>query len=659
MTSEIIRIHFTDNTTQIILGTEIDLENTDKPTLVFTSTTAIKSIYWEYPRHQSNERSFFWLCHTLVARLEFTGTLTFHHIEDLHQKTWFYPRDRLGAIVSPIQIEEHYGVRLDGIHTGGIAERAGLGIGDILITWNGEQITEFHRPWKFFAGTYTTVHLQVLKNHALQNIEVVCNPPLDTEAIVERIRNTFGLTTISTGAFTKTAPTTSQQPLVSVLMHAYKAKWFEEALESVAQQTYTHMEIIVGDDSRDDKIYNIVQKYTDRLHIRYHKHSPPLQGWGSGNRYFCFAQAKGELIKFLCDDDILYPSCIEDMTRVLIEHPHVSLVTSYRECIDALGVSIPPITPCKRQIFIDSIFSGIGAVNTLLAVAGNAIGEPTTTMFRREDAADYIYYLDEASGVEPEAGQDDISLWVRLLCRGTLFYFAESKSAFRVMAEQGSQQTALVEDFEGKWTRTFDVQHRLGFHYLFDMQAHPLQSFPPTIDGENIQTFSGSQLLYWMQNTTKPNDQTIAVLKKTVQRLPSWSQLILYVRYWLTGSYFPVVQNLDDGPVFCARICTYLLTPVSFVHKYKQTCLSTYWFLLPSWNIPLKLLLRVQTPESENPSHCRIRINFGTWNTYPVQHRFCIVFLEKSDRASFLEIEAYSSIEQSIPIKSVFIHTFL
>lgn len=40
-------------------------------------------------------------------------------------------------------------------------------------------------------------------------------------------------------------------PLVSVVIPAFKSVYFEAALASACQQTYPHLEIIIGDDSCD------------------------------------------------------------------------------------------------------------------------------------------------------------------------------------------------------------------------------------------------------------------------------------------------------------------------------------------------------------------------------------------------------------------------
>ncbi|RUT63328.1 hypothetical protein C1149_16050 [Clostridium botulinum] len=50
-------------------------------------------------------------------------------------------------------------------------------------------------------------------------------------------------------------------PLVSVLIPTYnRPEYFKEALESVINQTYRNIEIIIGDDSTNDETENLIKE---------------------------------------------------------------------------------------------------------------------------------------------------------------------------------------------------------------------------------------------------------------------------------------------------------------------------------------------------------------------------------------------------------------
>ena len=255
-------------------------------------------------------------------------------------------------------------------------------------------------------------------------------------------------------------------------MHAYKPTWFEQTLRSVLEQTYTNIEIIIGDDNADGEIKKIVDDLTKGdPRVRYFKNDPPFRGWGAGNRYFCLSKAKGDLIKYLCDDDLLYPSCIEYMVKALKDHPDVALVSSFRHTIDENGEVQPPHPAARRILYEDSIIEGIRAINIFHGMGTNMIGEPSSTMFRTELARQYQFYPDFLGGVEPESGLDDISLWFSLLCKGRFFYFAEPISAFRVSLQQASHQFA--QRWQGKWENLKSLLYTLGGYEMSDMTLNP------------------------------------------------------------------------------------------------------------------------------------------------------------------------------------------
>jgi len=82
---------------------------------------------------------------------------------------------------------------------------------------------------------------------------------------------------------------------------------FQEALHSALEQTYPNIEIIVCDDSADERIGEIATT-TWKRPVHYEKNPVRLQGRGNYNK--CISLAKGEYIKFLNDDDRLTRDCI-------------------------------------------------------------------------------------------------------------------------------------------------------------------------------------------------------------------------------------------------------------------------------------------------------------------------------------------------------------
>jgi hypothetical protein len=218
-------------------------------------------------------------------------------------------------------------------------------------------------------------------------------------------------------------------------MTAYKPTFIRDALVSVLAQTWKNFELIICDDSPDDRIGQIVASLADPR-IRYEKNPTRL---GSQQNYVrVFSAARGDFCKFVCDDDRLAPDCVERMVRCLQAHPDVTLVTSARDLIDEQGKVQPPIGATRRVCTEDSRMDGALMVHQMLESRTNFIGEPTTVMFRRVDLAWVRPHLICYKGM-PATGNGDVTKWLNLLGRGDAIYLTEPLSQFRVHSEQAQR----------------------------------------------------------------------------------------------------------------------------------------------------------------------------------------------------------------------------
>src|SRR3712207_2570902 len=103
-------------------------------------------------------------------------------------------------------------------------------------------------------------------------------------------------------------------PLVSIIVSCYNAeKYIFETLESLINQTYQNIEIIVVNDGSTDKSEEIIRNVSDER-IKYFKQTNKGQ-CAALNTGFKFSQ--GKYIKFYDADDVLNPTAIEGQVEVL------------------------------------------------------------------------------------------------------------------------------------------------------------------------------------------------------------------------------------------------------------------------------------------------------------------------------------------------------
>lgn len=107
------------------------------------------------------------------------------------------------------------------------------------------------------------------------------------------------------------------RPIVTIAIASFNnGSYIERCLDSVLNQTYSDLEILVVDDGSKDDTMHRLQKYTDEQRIRI---VAKENGGLSTVRQMALDQASGEYICFIDADDYLAPSYVERMLNKLIE----------------------------------------------------------------------------------------------------------------------------------------------------------------------------------------------------------------------------------------------------------------------------------------------------------------------------------------------------
>lgn len=119
------------------------------------------------------------------------------------------------------------------------------------------------------------------------------------------------------------------EDLVSVIMPSYNtAKFIEETVRSVLEQTYTNLELLIVDDCSTDNTDEVVASFRDKR-IRYLKNKENSGAAVSRNR--ALRAAKGRWIAFLDSDDLWKPQKLEKQIRFMEEKGYHFSYTNYSE----------------------------------------------------------------------------------------------------------------------------------------------------------------------------------------------------------------------------------------------------------------------------------------------------------------------------------------
>lgn len=205
-----------------------------------------------------------------------------------------------------------------------------------------------------------------------------------------------------------------ENPIISVVMSLYKrTTYFNEALNSILNQTFGNFEIIIVVEYSDEqeKINKLIKKFNDKRIIVVNNEEK-LGFAKSLNKGI--ELASGKYIARMDDDDISLPIRFERQLAYFKEHPDISI----------LGTAVVNFMNDKREIY-PTVDSEIIKTYTLI---NNQMYHPTIMMVR-EDIIKYNLFYD------PEYKTEDAELWSRAVKVVKLANMKEILLKYRVCEE--------------------------------------------------------------------------------------------------------------------------------------------------------------------------------------------------------------------------------
>lgn len=99
-------------------------------------------------------------------------------------------------------------------------------------------------------------------------------------------------------------------------MYGLGGRYLSQSLDSLSRQTFTDFDIVISDHSRDSSIRDVCKAYMNRLDIHYVRNTQRM-GNSSNNINSAIRNAKGQLIKILFQDDLLYS---KDSLNIIVQN---------------------------------------------------------------------------------------------------------------------------------------------------------------------------------------------------------------------------------------------------------------------------------------------------------------------------------------------------
>ena len=210
---------------------------------------------------------------------------------------------------------------------------------------------------------------------------------------------------------------------VSVIIPAYNGdRYIEEAIAGILAQTYTDYEIIVVDDGSTDNTEQIIKQYGDRI-----KYFSQANQGVAASRNLGLAQAQGEYIAFLDQDDVFLPHKLASQVALLDRDNSLGIVNSGWQIVDQNGLFKSSVEPWQQ---IQN-----------LTTANLIIWKPVflgAMLFRRS-------WLDQTTGFDTALEQTpDVDLVIRLAGMGCpADWVKETTVKYRQHEANASKNTLL------------------------------------------------------------------------------------------------------------------------------------------------------------------------------------------------------------------------
>lgn len=244
------------------------------------------------------------------------------------------------------------------------------------------------------------------------------------------------------------------KPLVSVLIPLYNHESFVEfAIESVMEQTYNNIELIVINDGSTDNSDEVVQKLLVKYSFQYFKQE---------NKGLIFTieklrtLAKGKYISLLASDDAFVNNKIEILVNYLENNPQYSMVYSNMSFMDINNNIIGNIKDGGKEGFIfEDLLCGNFFINSL------------TTLLRKDI---YMLYEYEKGYIE------DLQMWLKISKEHQIGFVNQTLAKYRI-----GNNSSLSNNIE----KMHQAENEIISKYFSE------KIFPKAISCWNIRWFNG------------------------------------------------------------------------------------------------------------------------------------------------------------------------
>jgi glycosyltransferase involved in cell wall biosynthesis len=209
--------------------------------------------------------------------------------------------------------------------------------------------------------------------------------------------------------------------LVTIILITYNSSsYVVETLNSIKNQTYNNIELVLTDDCSTDNTVDIcsdwIDSFADRF-VRVKIITAKVNNGVSSNCNRGLFEAKGKWVKFIAGDDLLISSCISKNVNFANSHKEASFIFSHVQCISQDSIDI------KDDEFLphNNFFQLSSNEQFNLLIINNRVFAPTS-FIKRDVAIELNGFDEEIRNIE------DYPMWIKATSKGYKLFLLEEKT---------------------------------------------------------------------------------------------------------------------------------------------------------------------------------------------------------------------------------------
>lgn len=224
--------------------------------------------------------------------------------------------------------------------------------------------------------------------------------------------------------------------LVSICIPTYNcARHLKKALESIINQTYDNLEIIISDNASTDNTLALLQEFNDPR-IKIYKNSKNIGGEKNWSR--CIELAGGEYIAIFHADELYLPDMVQKQVEAFQDNPFIGAVFTLANYINdrdkVIGQGTLPVELRGKGIyyFPEIFLSILSNLNFLIC---------PSAMVRSKTYKELAPFNEDRFRTSA-----DLDMWLRILEKHPIAILNEKLMSWRISNIQGS--------YRGRYLRT-------------------------------------------------------------------------------------------------------------------------------------------------------------------------------------------------------------